>query len=746
MDQYMQRKAYGSDIYGLDDTMTDRITGLPSITAFQEQFDPLKMQLLESGREPVLIYFNVTNLKSINNRHGFTEGNNVLRNVAMVLQNTFTESLISRLAEDHFTLLTSSKDPEGLGIRDRVVKVQDSLRDLIPNFSGIKAGVYRLPLQISEIPSVSECCDCAKLACESIRKNYAVNYCEYDSKLKAQQEIETFILEHFNKAIEQNEIDVWYQPIIRTTSRQITELEGLCRWIDPQKGFISPSDFIPVLEDYHLIEFLDRHILRRICEGISRRRDNGEPVVPISVNISRLDFELAEDFCTSVCQILEEYHIPRNLIHIEITESALSKNPQFMKQQISGLRNAGFALWMDDFGSGYSSFNTLEEFRFDTIKLDMMFMRNLKSGPQAHIILKNLISMLKDLKLQIVVEGVETKEQYKLLHQMGCDFVQGWLFSPAVPESQILSLVHSGPKDLSVYSFETESDDRSYYDQVGLVNTLHPDLEGIGENILDLVTEVPAAVIEYRNNRIRYIRTSPSYRKFLNSIHIRDEAQSELLMNDMSRKLAQGFHEGFRQTVQSEKWASMDFLEQDMFCTGHARVIAKNPRTGAASILFLCLNLTNFGFIDRADLATKVLHPVLSLYSRIDLLQPGSNIIRNLYCDSQRYTGQIDLLQEINMPIERFAQMNVREDQREDFLAYYDMSTMRKRLAQNGGNHLAAVFDTRTMAGDYEPQLYVMINTREGEEEKILSCVRDVTSQDLIAFGGILEREYTDRF
>ena len=184
--------------------------------------------------------------------------------------------------------------------------------------------------------------------------------------------LEEFIKKNYKKAIDNREIQPFYQPVIRVFSRQLCSFEALARWIDPEIGMIYPDEFIPVLEKEQAIHLLDTAILRQVCIRLRSSITNGEIPIPVSVNLSRLDFTLCDIFAVAD-QIVSEYHIPHEFIYFEITESVMAEEPEMLKEIVDRFRGAGYQIWMDDFGSAYSSLNALKELFFDEINLDMRF-------------------------------------------------------------------------------------------------------------------------------------------------------------------------------------------------------------------------------------------------------------------------------------------------------------------------------------------------------------------------------------
>ena len=208
------------------------------------------------------------------------------------------------------------------------------------------------------------------MGCYNVYDNASAHAGEADAMGR---ELRAYVLENLQRAMDYHFIQPYYQPVIRTIARQLCSFEALARWIDPELGTIYPDEFIPVLEEAGRIHLLDACIIRQVCARIRRSMDLAEPVVPVSVNLSRLDFELCDIFAV-VNDLVTEYQIPHEFIYIEITESIMAEEKDLISGIVDRFRSAGFQVWMDDFGSAYSSLNVLKDYEFDEIKLDMRFL------------------------------------------------------------------------------------------------------------------------------------------------------------------------------------------------------------------------------------------------------------------------------------------------------------------------------------------------------------------------------------
>jgi EAL domain-containing protein (putative c-di-GMP-specific phosphodiesterase class I) len=269
--------------------------------------------------------------------------------------------------------------------------------------------------------------DCAKAACESIKGRNDIVWFIFNDEMFERISLTRYIAHTTTRAVREGWIKTFFQPVVDAKTGELCGYEALCRWQDPERGMLSPGTFIPMLEDAHLIHQVDLCMLERVCSWISSRLVAGEPVVPISINLSRLDF-LACDIVKTVIDACDRWCISHELLAVEVTESALSGDDKSLRRDMERFREAGFEVWMDDFGSGYSSLNLLKDYEFDVLKIDMVFLRDMDTNTRARKIVRSVVDMAKNLGLKTLVEGVETTSQRDFMRDIGCNFMQGYLF------------------------------------------------------------------------------------------------------------------------------------------------------------------------------------------------------------------------------------------------------------------------------------------------------------------------------
>ena len=293
----------------------------------------------------------------------------------------------------------------------------------------MKIGVYAD--EFEQVPA-SVACDRAKLACELGRDSYmsVVNW--FDEKMLNAISSLSYVLSQFDRALSDRWIRVYYQPIVSSEDGVTSDREALARWDDPERGLIPPDMFVPVLEGARLIHRLDLFVLERVVEDIGAEIARGESPVPVSVNLSRMDFD-ACDMVEEIRRRVDAAGIDRSLINIEITESMAGRGYDYMRHQMHRFHDLGFAVWMDDFGSGYSSLDILSRLNLDLIKFDMSFTRRLDESEKSRTIMGDMMGMIDDLGIATLAEGVETEEQSRFLRKHGCDKLQGYYYGKPTP-------------------------------------------------------------------------------------------------------------------------------------------------------------------------------------------------------------------------------------------------------------------------------------------------------------------------
>ena len=422
-------------------SIEDELTGIHNMVYFRNEAEKVLSYVTTDKENAVFLFFDIENFKSYNEKYGFHEGNELLIKVAHMIEDSFKGSLVSRFSDDHFVVLTRIDGAKNIigHLSGEIKKLQREVH------LELKCGAYK---PVGDEADVSLACDRARFACNSIKKHYDRTLRIYDKSLEDKFQLKHYIVNNIDNAIASGYIKVYYQPVVSTKNGCICGLEALARWEDPNYGLLSPGAFIEILEEYRQIYKLDQYIIEAVCRDYRDASDNKKPFAPVSLNFSRLDFELC-DIVGYLCETVEKYGVPKNFIDIEITESALTDQQDFLPNAIKNLRSFGYKVWLDDFGSGYSSLNVLKDYQFDVLKIDMKFLSGFKDNEKTRPILENIVSLTKQLKMLSLTEGVETAEQFSFLEAIGCDRAQGYLFSKPVPIETLRERISAGELKIS---------------------------------------------------------------------------------------------------------------------------------------------------------------------------------------------------------------------------------------------------------------------------------------------------------
>ena len=408
----------------------DKLTGLLSF----EYFCTLCSKKIEEeqidDKEYIYIFSDITSFKILNDQKGFEYGNGFLKRIGGIFTTVFEGELVTRQGDDHFVIFAKAENVE-----EKINIAEDLIRQLEPEIKpGIKAGGYLFTKERMD-PHTSV--EKARYAFSMLKETHGhANYLRYDHNLSNRYKMVQYVVSHIDDAIANDWIKAYYQPVVYSKDRKLCGVEALARWIDPEYGFLSPGVFIPSLEDAQLAYKLDLAMLEIVCKNMRRVLDNGETIVPTSINFSRSDFSVV-DIPKEIVRITKQYDIPAEYLHIEITESALLEKTVDLAEAMRRIKENGFSIWLDDFGSGYSSFNTLKDYDFDVLKLDMEFLKGFESNKKSKPLIKAVIDMAGQVNMRTLAEGVETEEQAKFLKSIGCEKLQGYLISKPITYEEL---------------------------------------------------------------------------------------------------------------------------------------------------------------------------------------------------------------------------------------------------------------------------------------------------------------------
>lgn len=410
--------------YANDQMYQDRLTKLPN-RRFLEIFGMEEVAKLRlAKKQPVCMTLNIAGMSVYNNLYGLKKGDLLLRELSEVLVSEIKVGHVYHNKDDRFLILTVAE-----GIDEKIKEIHEKFVNLAQNEAvDLQFGLYQI---LDDDRNIMTIAHRANQAMKEIGHDRRVYVKKYDPAVEEEDLEESYFLNNFSRAMDEGWLTAYFQPICSAKDGKTASYEALARWQDPEKGLVSPAAFIPVIEKNHLTYYLDMYILCEVVAKLQQWKKRGLDLKPVSVNLAHEDFEMP-NLVEKINDLVIGAGLSRSLIKIEITERDLSNNTSRLKEQIDQLHSYGFEVWMDDFGSGYSSLNALNDYNFDLVKIDMAFVRHLDDGPLNRLLIPEIAKVAHLLGMKVLAEGVETEEQRDFLQEAGCDLLQGFLFSKPV--------------------------------------------------------------------------------------------------------------------------------------------------------------------------------------------------------------------------------------------------------------------------------------------------------------------------
>ena len=421
----------------------DPLTGVFSLSGFRKR----AAELLRSRPDTpyFLVYANVKNFKFINDSLGRASGDELLRFwTSRMLPTLSDEEAMGRVTADRFVILRRNGGDEALRKDDQemLAPVRSYFTDRgKENRVLLCGGIYVVTPADRRQINIDHMMDCAHMAEKKVRDTRNEGYEFYNPEQWEKGKQIADVINYLPAAIKSGDLHVWYQPQVNYQTGKITGAEALCRWDHDKLGFLYPSDFITVLEESGLIYDLDCFVWDRVCQDLRRWNEQGCRR-SVSVNVSRCDIREDRDIPGQFSSLIQKYNLSPDQLRIEITETAFAENPDLLISNTIKLRELGFQVEMDDFGSGYSSLHMLKEVPIDRIKLDLHFLTSSGDQKKSRTIVGCMIQMVEKLDMKMIAEGVENIEQAEFLHDQGCSEMQGYYFYKPMPVQEFEKTIH----------------------------------------------------------------------------------------------------------------------------------------------------------------------------------------------------------------------------------------------------------------------------------------------------------------
>ncbi len=539
----------------------DELTNLPRQHRFVSHAQNVHEAYSGTQKHPVYVYFDLSNFKMYNLNFGMHSGDVVLMDVAKILKDEYQDGFVGRAAEDHFLVMTDEEN-----MVERAQSVLNRIDALEPEANIFcRAGICRLE---EPFMKPSEAVNLAREACDNIRREAKEHIQVYSKEHSKSLMARAYATNNIDEAIAKGEIQVYYQPVIRALSRSLCGFEALARWNSATAGFLAPYEFIPALEGSQQIHKLDCEMIRQICRQYREKVDRGEPVVPVSFNLSRLDFQMC-DIVQFILDTTAQYEVPHHMLRVEITETTLASDDNLIQDAITRFHEEGFQVWMDDFGSGYSSLNSLKDYQFDKLKIDMIFLSSFNEKSQK--IIASIVQMAKSVGIHTLAEGVETEEQYEFLRSIGCEEVQGYFFGKPM-------LLQDSFAQTAEIGVEPETREEAlYYGKAGAV---------------EIAPKEAFAILEDDGSQFRFVYLNRDYTRVLASAGELSAQATVDDINDPNGMYSVTFRERLEQAEANDGFLHFAFPYHNNYLTFNMQILS---HSGSKRLFKLSLYFTLAG-------------------------------------------------------------------------------------------------------------------------------------------------------
>lgn len=491
------------------------------------------------------------------------------------------------------------------------------------------------------------------------------------------RDVRDYVISHLNEALENHWIQVYYQPVIRTLTGEVCGMEALARWIDPQIGFLSPASFIPVLEQTRLIHHLDAYVLDEACRMLRQRLNHDLPITPVSFNLSRYDFEQMDVF-SFVEQTRKKYEVPRDFLHVEITESVLSQDAQVIHQALDQLRNEGYEVWLDDFGSDYSSLNILKDYTVDLIKLDMAFLSDFSK--KSRCIIASTILMAKTLGIKTLAEGVETKEHADFLTEIGCGRQQGYFYGKPRPLAGTLAHVEAEGRHIEPRKW-------FHYNDMASMAIRQ--------------TERACAIFDMQeNDQLRFLYANQAYREQIKEMGYRIQDIQESLNAPVQTDISRMFWNCVHHSQQSHQTESFWYVDGGSYISIDIHAICEANRHLLVKLEFQ--NVSQNSVLSQQNHFDEHLRYLYSMFDNVCLVDFEKDTIAPLYFQNQASAEKmLQQVHNIRQSLQNYAEQYVYEEDRAKYLAFCNPDTVIERIQKSPHGRITCRFRIRDRHGNY---------------------------------------------
>lgn len=659
-----------------------------------------RMDVSKEKLEFAVAVFDCDNLKSINENYGHEKGDLYLKTASRLICRIFAMSPVFRIGGDEFSVILQDEDfKKRKELLSLFAKEEKMMREASENpweKTGITFG-----LAVYDPKNDTSVNDVVRRADQMMYENKRLRK-EGESTPSVEElargiKISKYVVDNVDRAVKNKWIRVYYQPVIRSLTGTMCGMESLARWDDPEVGFILPYQFIEPLEKNRQIYKVDKYVVEQVCADLHDRMLAGKPVVPVSINFSRLDFYLC-NMLEVVEQAVKRYEIPREYIHIEVTESMIASDEALMRRVIDDFKKAGYEVWMDDFGSGYSSLTFLKDYSFDLLKMDMNFLTSFTD--RAKKVLRSVVLMAKELGIKTLAEGVETKEELEYLKEIGCGKVQGYYYGKPQPIEEMFA--HLEETQVPV---ETREQARFY--------------ETACEQVKP--TDVPLEIVEDDGENFKTLFMNKAYMEQIFNDYP-DLLEADRRIYHTPSPLLKKYREFANKMEKSGKEETFYYTGASSYLRLQAQLIAEHD--GRYLMKGSLINLTmeqEKEKIKEFDLRLRELNQMFEVIYMIDL---GNDCLSPLFGEyeflSDHGSEDPGLKRQLGMIAERI----IRSDEKEAFAAFVEYGSLVERVGKSERGYISSVFHVLQEDGSYKPEEIVLMPIPGSRSREFLFCTK----------------------
>lgn len=637
--------------------------------------------------------FDITNFKEYNRMYGMHRGDLCLKKIAETITRCFPGALVGHLTADRFVGLLPSA-----GLEANLEQVCNEVNSYI-NDDGIrlKAGIYK-PSEQDSLDTLRHGFDSAKIACDSIKMDGNRSIAIYRPAMGETLANKSYVLRHFSEALEKHYIKVYFQPVIRTLTGKLCGYEALARWEDPTKGMIFSNVFIPVLEDAHLINRLDRYVLEQVCQLLRDRMDNDLPLIPVSMNLSAYDFDVANPL-DIIEKMVKRYKIPRTLLHFEITERVMFQSHISMSNTVHQFQQAGYQVWMDDFGSEYSSLNSLHNYHFDVIKIDMGFFSHFDA--RSRQIITSVVTMARMLGVKSLAEGVETKEQVSFLKKIGCGCIQGYYYGKPMRYDDTFSFIRSRG-----FQIETPEEAR---------------LMAAAESV-NIISDSPTALFSFDGTDITLLIENDAYKREMRTTGTQGIEEANVNLSDKGFPFRVRFQQLLMKAWRSKAQETIIYADNGQYMKASVHWVAGEERhwIGEAHIW----NISNNEEIQQAKTLDNTLRDIFQFYEGFYVIERGKReitVLRSSHPELDQRTTPYGFEAFFSF----FSKTLVYPDDRERFLTFINPENVEAKAKSGSGAFATELVRIKSADGTYRWKVFEALIIYKSKTKNILLCERE---------------------